>query len=291
MIKTLGTLGAGLLALLIVVFSFSGTIDQGERGVKLRNGAITAILEPGRYYKLPIIESVVEIPVTVQTLRWGTKDNVAMQAYTQDQQPVDISMSVTFIIPSDPKSVAALYSEYGSVENLQSRLLYRVTPQQVKIVTGQFNATRAISERAILNTRVLDAVKGSVVGSPVTIQSVQLEDISFSTAYEQSIEARMLAEVEVQKVTQFVLREAKTAEITVVKAKADAAARVAYAEAEAQSITLKGNAEATAIKARAEALAANQNLVQLQAVEKWNGQLPAQMVPGSAVPFLNLAAK
>ena len=36
----------------------------------------------------------------------------------------------------------------------------------------------------------------------VEIESVQVEDIAFSTAYEQSVEARMMAEVEVQRRSQ-----------------------------------------------------------------------------------------
>ncbi len=36
------------------------------------------------------------------------------------------------------------------------------------------------------------------------------------------------------------------------------------------------------------ALRANADLVQLQAVEKWDGKLPTTMVPGSALPFVNL---
>ena len=54
---------------------------------------------------------------------------------------------------------------------------------------------------------------------------------------------------------------------------------------------LKGNAEATAIAARAKALADNPAIIQLTQAEKWNGALPTTMVPGSAVPFLNVTGK
>jgi hypothetical protein len=47
-------------------------------------------------------------------------------------------------------------------------------------------------------------------------------------------------------------------------------------------------AEAQAIEARARALAANTNLVQLNAVERWDGKLPGTMLPGSALPFLGV---
>jgi len=58
--------------------------------------------------------------------------------------------------------------------------------------------------------------------------------------------------------------------------------------AEADGIRLRGDAEAKAISARAQALAQNTNLVNLNAVEKWDGKLPESLVPGSAMPFIGL---
>jgi hypothetical protein len=52
----------------------------------------------------------------------------------------------------------------------------------------------------------------------------------------------------------------------------------------------EGEATAEAIKARAAALANNPLLVELTKAEKWDGQLPTSMIPGSTVPFLELSA-
>ena len=60
------------------------------------------------------------------------------------------------------------------------------------------------------------------------------------------------------------------------------------AEGEANAIRLRGEAEGAAIRARAEALRSNADLVQLQAVEKWDGKLPTTMVPSTALPFIDL---
>jgi regulator of protease activity HflC (stomatin/prohibitin superfamily) len=116
-----------------------------------------------------------------------------------------------------------------------------------------------------------------------------LENIDFSDAYEQAIEAAMQAQAEVKKTEQELLRQKVEAEKVVVNADAAAKARVAQATAEAEAIRVKGDAEAGAIKAKAEALANNPNLVALTATEKWNGTLPTTMVPGSSVPFVNVA--
>lgn len=78
------------------------------------------------------------------------------------------------------------------------------------------------------------------------------------------------------------------AEIQVVKAKAEADAQRQRYTAEADGIKLRGDAEAAAIKAKAEALDRNTNLVNLTAIDKWDGKLPATQVPGSALPFIGI---
>nr|DAY32506.1 MAG TPA: High frequency of lysogenization C protein [Caudoviricetes sp.] len=42
---------------------------------------------------------------------------------------------------------------------------------------------------------------------------------------------------------------------------------------------------------KGESISKNPNIIQLNAIEKWSGQLPTQMVPGSSVPFINVGGK
>jgi len=256
------------------------TVDQGERGVILRNGAITGTAEPGLGFKMPIVDSVVDIDVRSQVVVY---DNIL--AYSRDQQTANLTVSVNYRVPAD--TVATVYEDYGSVASLATRLLDRQVMDKSKSVFGQFNAVEAIQGRARLVAEVQMAIQESVIG-PITIESVQIENIDFSDTYEQSIEQRMLAEVEVQKVEQNKNREVVQAEIKVIQAQATATARVASATAEAEAIRLRGNAEAEAITARGEALNENPSLVALVQAERWNGVLPTTMLPNSTVPFMNM---
>jgi len=147
----------------------------------------------------------------------------------------------------------------------------------IKTIFGQYDAVRAIQERAALNDDFSSAVTSAISGSPVTIISVQIENIDFSDAYEQSVEQRMLAQVEIQRREQ----NLRTTEV-------EAQIARTRAEGEASAIRLRGEAEGAAIRARAEALRSNADLVQLQAVEKWDGKLPTTMVPSTALPFIDL---
>lgn len=263
-----------------LVFASVYTVDQGERGVVLRNGALVSTAEPGMSMKMPFFDSVVKISVQSRSI---TYDKV--EAYSKDQQPAVLVLSVMYRIPTD--QVGTVYTQFGSEEGMISRLVERKLLEESKSIFGQFTAVSAIQERARLNEEISNAVRTAVEG-PVIIDSIQVEDIAYSGAYELSVEQRMLAEVEVQKLRQNADREKVQAEIVVTQARAQADAVRAKAEAEADAIKLRGDAEASAITARAKALADNPSLIELVKAEKWDGKLPTTMVPQTTVPFINI---
>lgn len=273
---------AGLFVLTIVGGSFY-TIDSGDRGVILRNGAVVGTAEPGLGFKLPIIDDVKEISVRANARRY---ESVA--AYSKDQQTAELVISVNYRLPAD--QVEQIYSEYGGEEGVLTRLLDRQVYNEVKNVFGKYNAVTAINDRGRLVADVQSALQ-TIVKGPIIIESVQIENIDFSNVYEDSIEARMLAEVEVQKVMQNAEREKIQAEIAVIQAQAQADSQLAQAKAAAEATRLRGDAEAAAIRAKADALRDNAGLIALTQAEKWDGKLPTTMIPGSTVPFMDVAPK
>lgn len=254
---------------LMLVWSSWYTVDQGERGVILRTGAVIGVAEPGLSFKIPLLDSVRYLSVQSRKVEYPQ-----IYSYSRDQQPAVIKMSINYRL--NASEVGKIYEDYGSEANIVARLIDPRANQELKTVFGQFNAVTAIQDRERLNREVFDTIAKAVQG-PLTIESVQIENIDFSDAYERSIEERMLAEVEVQKVKQNWEREKVQADIVETKARAEATA-----------IRLKGEAEAAAINARGKALRDNPTLVQYVQAEKWDGKLPTTMVPNSTLPMLNL---
>lgn len=258
------------------------TVDQGERVVLLRNGAFVNVEEPGLHFKAPLVDDVRVISVQTHTLQYDK-----VNSYSQDQQPADVRISATF--HADPAGVDTLYRRFGTLDNATSRVITPHVLQELKVVFGRYTAARAIQDRARLNSDVYAAIKDSMAGDPeIVLESIQVENIEFSAQYVESIEHRMQAEIEVQRIQQQFQQQEVQAKITVVNAQATADAKVAAARAEALAITLRGDAEAQAIKARGDALKQNPDLVSLTAAERWNGVLPTTMVPGGAVPFVGV---
>ncbi len=275
---------AGVVALVVVgavlLFGSVFTVDEGTRGVVLRLGAVSGIAQPGIGFKIPLVDRVV--PISVQTHSALYDD---MEAYSRDQQLATMDVSVTYRIL--PTEVDDVYAQYGSAEGLVDRLIDRRVNEHAKTVFGLFTASEAIQERGRLNMQVTQAIIAALTG-PIIVESVQVESVAFSEVYEQSIEARMLAEVEVQKRTQELDQQKVQAQITVTMAQAEADARIAQAEAQAQAIRLAGEAEGDAIRARGEALRENPSLVTLVTAEAWDGRLPTTMLPGTTVPFIDV---
>jgi regulator of protease activity HflC (stomatin/prohibitin superfamily) len=281
----IGGLGAALVALIVLMILTGSwyTIDQTQRGVLLRNGAFVEVVQPGLHFKWPLIDNVVKIDMQTHTYSWAK-----VNSYSADQQPADLKVSIT--IRTSPDKVPEVYSRFaGDLKAAVERLVTPLMNKDVKIVFGQYTAVRAITQRGPLNADVMRALTDSMAYDPIFIvEGVQIENIDFSPDYIKSVEARMQAEVEVQRLRQNLERERVQAEIVVTQAKAQADRVRLEAQANADAIKLRGNAEAEAIDARGKALAGNPALVNLVQAEKWDGKLPATMIPGGAIPMLNL---
>ena len=186
--------------------------------------------------------------------------------------------------------------------------------EKTKVVFGQYTAARAISARGQLNADLAKALTEFIAYDPVfVIESVQIEDISFSGDYIKSVEQRMQAEVEVQRLRQYlsarrcrprspsprpkgradaVRAEAQAnADAIRFRGEAEGAAIKARGTGEASAIEARGAADATAIRAKGDALEANPQLVPLIQAERWDGKLPVTAGLGGAVPMVGLGQR
>jgi regulator of protease activity HflC (stomatin/prohibitin superfamily) len=274
----------GIVVVLLVLVTLMGswyTVDETERGVLLRNGAIVKVVEPGLSFKIPFIETVKFISVQSNATTYQ-----GLQAYSKDQQTATLNVSVSWHVL--PAEVDKVYMQYQDLDGLVSRLISRQVPTQVENVFGQYNAVSSVQNRGKFVNDVTKAIKDAIAG-PVVIDGVQIENIDFSDDYERSIALRMKAEVEVKTREQMLATEQVEAQIVVTRAQADADSRVAQAKADAEATRLRGEAEADAIKAKTQALSSNPALIELTKAERWDGKLPTTMLPNGALPFIEVS--
>ncbi|MDR0665587.1 MAG: hypothetical protein LBF86_08740 [Helicobacteraceae bacterium] len=304
------TIAALVICALMLVYSGFYTIEQGYRGIVLRFGEVRAVAEPGLSFKVPLIDKVQELEVRTQ------KDQRNIEAYSKDSQPVDMAISINFHLNAG--EVGKIYSDYGV--NYRDRLIEPKLMALPKDTIGKYAAIDLVQNRDLVSKQILEDLNAYFTPLGIIIESLNIENMDFSDAYEASVEQRMQAEVEVQKVKQNLEREKLNADMVRVKAQGTADANVAQAkadaervvlqaeadakkvvlqgeaeakrtvlqgEAEAKAIVLRGNAEAKAIEQKAKALATNANIVKLYEAERWDGKLPTTVIPNQSIPILN----
>lgn len=277
-----GLVGFGALVLLISAIASSFTTQETERTVVLRNGKFVEVAQPGFHLVMPFVTSTKDISVTGESRRWDK-----LQAYSRDQQPADMAVSVSFNVT--PGQVEDLYKKYNTVEAMIARVIDRQIPQALENVFGQYTAISAVQDRTRLVADVNKAVKEAMKNEPVTISSIQIEGLSFSPAYDKAVETRMTAQVAVEQSQQEWEKAKITSQIQLTNAKADADSKYAQLVAEANGIKAKGDAEASAIRAKGEALKqAGDTLVAYTYATTWNGISPTTVVPNSSLTGVSL---
>ena len=253
----------GFIALIVFFGSF-GTIDAGERGVKTRFGAVVGLVEQGLFFKLPIIEQVHHMNVQTKTVKYELED--PLFSASKDLQDVKISVLLNYRL--DPAQVQTIYQQYGTVLQYEERIVRPAVRDTVKAVSAQFTAEELVTKRAEFTDTVVRVLNERLADKYVTTERVNITNFEFSKSFSEAIEAKVTA-VQNAEAAKNKLEQVKfEAQQTIEKAKADAEAiRISAA-----AINSQGGAE----------------FVNLKAVEKWNGILPVQMIPGGSVPFLNV---
>lgn len=256
--------GLVIFLLVVVVLGSFGTVDAGERGVKTRFGEVVGTYEPGLYFKLPVMESMHKMNVRTQTVKYELDE--PLFAASKDLQDVNVATVINYRI--DPTQVAEIYQQYGSVKDYEADIIRPAIRDTVKSDASRFTAEELVTTRSAYTDATNKTLSERLASFNVTVERVNITNIQFSAEYTASIEAKVTAEQNALKAEQDLKR----------------------VEFEAEQRIAQSKAEAEAIRIQAEAITqqGGKDYVQLQAIEKWNGALPNQFVPGSAVPFLNI---
>ena len=242
-------------AALLLVFTAFGTVDAGTRGVHTRFGKVTGeIKEPGLYFITPFIEAVEIMDVQVQL------EEAQSAASSSDLQTVESTVALNYMI--DPLKTAALYQDVGRQYN--TRIIRPALQESMKAATADYTAEELITKRA----EVREAIKAILIGKldehGILVDAFNIVDFDFSDNFNASIEAKVKAE-----------QEALTAKNKLEQVKFEAEQAVEQA---------RGKAEA--IRIEAEALEKNPQVLELRALERWNGSLPK--VTGGAATLISV---
>jgi len=290
---------AGAAAILILGASSFYVVDPTElAGVRRLGTVITATpVGPGLHMKLPLIDSVDRLQVSLDT--FPVSD---LTVYTIDNQSVTVGITMTYRIP--PEAVMHLLYEVGRSGNadIHSNMAPIIADRALRVFAKR-NTIKISEEREQIAVEIKQMVSErlhELFG--LDVLDLQLSKILYSPSFVASVEAAVKAKNDAVAASNTVNRIEFEAEQARAKARgeADAAAiraegekraTITNAEAQAAAVRLTAEANAAAIKLRGEAVAAYPKVIEMTLAEKWNGAPPQTVMGGNgAVPFFQLGS-
>lgn len=259
-------------------------VSSGYVGVKTEFGAIQPeLLQPGLHFIVPFMSAVHEVSVQPHT---SSTEEVSA---THDQQNVTTTTAVTWAV--DQNYAGQVYRDFRGADGLDTTIIAPIVSNDVKAVIARYEAQALITERSKVadEISVLIGTDLARYHARVSVGGVNLTNMQFSGQYDQAIEEKQIAQQNALK-ARYTLEQIQTsAQQQVVQAHAAADATVATAEGQAKATILQAQADAQAYQAKAQSL--SPSLLQLTALQKWNGVLPTYMGGGTPIPFLGAGQK
>lgn len=249
--------GIAIFTLVFFIFFFPIVIiGAGERGIVFNNasGVEDRILGEGTHLRMPFLQSVTSVSVRTQ------KTNVKAEAASKDLQTVNTDIVVNWHL--DASKVNKTYQQIGDEEAVRDRIIIPAVNEMVKAATAQLNVSEVLSQRTQLKANIDELLRQRLDKNGVILDDVSITNVNFSEEFNRAIEQKQVAQQEAERA----IFKAQEAEQT----------------ANANINLARGEAEANRLKRES----LTPELLQLRAIEKWDGQLPT--VTGGSTPFVNI---
>jgi regulator of protease activity HflC (stomatin/prohibitin superfamily) len=276
-----------LLVFLCLLGAACSKVPAGHVGIKFyllggEKGVDTEELGPGRYW-IGVNEDLYLFPTFTQNYTWTKepvdRDETDESITFQTDQGLSVNADVGISYYVDPSKVTTLFQKYRKgIEEItdiylrnmvRDALVTEASTRQIEMVYG--------AGKAELLAAVEKRVRAQVEPLGINIERLYWAgEFRLPPTVTNAIDAKI-------KATQFAQQRAN--EVAAAKAEADKA--IEEARGVAESTLLKAKAEAEAIRIKGDALRENPRLVELSAIEKWNGTMP-QFVGAGAMPFISV---
>ena len=229
------------------------SVDAGNVGVKTVFGAVQPeVYREGIYFTAPGTD-IVNLDARIQ------KTETAAAASSKDLQVVRATIALNWKI--DTSKAPTIYQSIGANQAIQNNIISPVLQEAVKTATSQYAAEALIIERPLVKEAIQSYVTERLLASDIVVTDLSIVNFEFDEKYQDAIEAKQVAEQTAQAAT----NDLKRIEVEAMQAEAKA----------------KGITNASLIEARAEAerqdllrKTISPELVQWEAIQKWNGVLP-----------------
>ena len=249
----------GIVALAIL--SSITRVSAGQVGVVKQFGAIDVnnptIFEPGIHFKVPIRDEIVLFDTKIQ------KDQVNSSASSKDGVVIQSTITMNYHI--DATKAPLILQEIGA--NYRDRIIEQQMQQAFKDVTAQYAGLELIQKRGDVALRAKAILHQKLLDYYIVVDEFTIPNFEFPVEFNEAILATQVA-------TQQNLQAMQLQEM-------------ARTEAETALIVAQGQANAQ----KSQATTLTPQYLQLQAIQKWDGQLPQYLTPSTPLPFIGTVAQ
>ena len=268
-IGTLVVIGLVVLLAIIVAFNSFTVVNEGFIGVKYQFGKIVdSDLSAGLNFHIPFMEEIEQVDIREQVYA------VTTDAYTSDTQTVnELMLKVNYYY--DGTQLSEIIRTIG-ISNVETKLLVPNVAKITKDEIGKVQAEMLVQNRSDVQNAIFAKIKDALAPQGIIVTAFAIENLSFDDAFEQSIQAKVIAAQDALKM------QNKTAE-----KEEEAKQQVIAAQAEAESQKIKADAEAYAIQVVQEQIAQSPDYIEYLKISNWNGVLP-QAIGTEVNPFIAL---
>lgn len=244
------------LLVLLGLDSFT-ILNPGQAGVlSVLGKAQDGVLLEGVHFRPPLISTVDLYDLTVQ------KFEVPAQSSTKDLQQLSASFAINFQL--DPSQVVTIRRTQGSLQNIVAKIIAPQTQESFKVAAARRTVEESITRREDLKQDFDQALSDRLSRYGIVVLDTSVVDLEFSPEFSKAVEEKQIAEQRAQRAV-YVAQEAEQ-------------------EAEANINRAKGQAEAQRLLRET----LTPELLQKQAIEKWDGKFPTVLGGNGALPLINL---
>lgn len=248
-----------LFVLIIASNSFS-TVQYGNVGLYKTFGKLSdQVLSPGVHFKIPFFQSIIQVNTQV------TKAESDTSASSKDLQPVSTHVAVNYSI--NKASAFNLMNNIGG--SFDSVIISPAIQEIVKEVTAKYAAEDLIAKRDVVSGEIKDLLTKRLAKYDLVVNDINIVNFKFSDAFNQSIEAKQVAQ-----------QQALKAENDLKRVQIEAQQKVAQAQADAEALKLKKQ------EVTPDLIELKQIEIQEEAIQKWDGHLPS--VTSGSIPFIDI---
>jgi len=241
---------------LVWVFSPFVIVGAGERGVVFNqfHGVDQKILGEGFSFIVPVVERIIKMDVRIR------KSDTRATAASKDLQTVGTEIVLNFHL--FPDKVNKIYQEIGL--DYEKRIIDPAVQEIVKAVCAEFTAEELITKRQLVKDEIKTSLHKRLMTSHISLDELNITDFQFSKIFNEAIESKQTAE-------QLALKAGRDLE----RVRIEGQQKVVQAKAEAESQRIQKETISPII-------------LQLRAIEKWDGKFPQVLGGSGAMPFINI---